>query len=175
MALNRNTPCPCGSGKKYKKCCALKNLPSLRPAGQTPEPNQPASPVEGEVVLFCIHAGPGFMGHRDPSAGVYADLEDFKMPPMHWFFTEVEFQRPDEDHTQLANWIAICETCFLNGGGSTRAALIGGDYVWPKEPDDLPPLIKPNLPGYNRNPDRELYQFDHAPCAYVGKNKTTML
>ena len=21
----RNEPCPCGSGKKYKKCCALKN------------------------------------------------------------------------------------------------------------------------------------------------------
>jgi hypothetical protein len=21
---NRNDPCPCGSGKKYKKCCALK-------------------------------------------------------------------------------------------------------------------------------------------------------
>jgi hypothetical protein len=22
--INRNDPCPCGSGKKYKKCCALK-------------------------------------------------------------------------------------------------------------------------------------------------------
>ena len=21
----RNDPCPCGSGKKFKKCCALKN------------------------------------------------------------------------------------------------------------------------------------------------------
>ena len=21
--INRNDPCPCGSGKKYKKCCAL--------------------------------------------------------------------------------------------------------------------------------------------------------
>jgi preprotein translocase subunit SecA len=21
----RNDPCPCGSGKKYKQCCALKN------------------------------------------------------------------------------------------------------------------------------------------------------
>jgi hypothetical protein len=31
MALERNSPCPCGSGKKYKKCCMLK------PAGT---PNQ---------------------------------------------------------------------------------------------------------------------------------------
>jgi hypothetical protein len=24
VAANRNAPCSCGSGKKYKKCCALK-------------------------------------------------------------------------------------------------------------------------------------------------------
>ena len=24
----RNDPCPCGSGKKYKKCCALKGAPN---------------------------------------------------------------------------------------------------------------------------------------------------
>ena len=24
MAVGRNEPCPCGSGKKYKHCCALK-------------------------------------------------------------------------------------------------------------------------------------------------------
>ncbi len=24
QAVGRNDPCPCGSGKKYKKCCALK-------------------------------------------------------------------------------------------------------------------------------------------------------
>jgi hypothetical protein len=23
-AVGRNAPCPCGSGKKYKRCCALK-------------------------------------------------------------------------------------------------------------------------------------------------------
>ena len=25
MKNNRNAPCPCGSGKKYKKCCLLKS------------------------------------------------------------------------------------------------------------------------------------------------------
>lgn len=24
-AVGRNAPCPCGSGKKYKRCCALKS------------------------------------------------------------------------------------------------------------------------------------------------------
>ena len=26
MAVSRNAPCPCGSGKKYKKCCFKKDL-----------------------------------------------------------------------------------------------------------------------------------------------------
>jgi len=26
--VGRNSPCPCGSGKKYKKCCIDKNKPS---------------------------------------------------------------------------------------------------------------------------------------------------
>jgi hypothetical protein len=28
MAVGRNEPCPCGSGKKYKHCCALKSQKS---------------------------------------------------------------------------------------------------------------------------------------------------
>lgn len=28
MAHGRNAPCPCGSGKKYKHCCALKTQKS---------------------------------------------------------------------------------------------------------------------------------------------------
>lgn len=38
--IGRNTPCPCGSGKKYKKCClSLKKTatqPEPYPAGFTP-------------------------------------------------------------------------------------------------------------------------------------------
>ncbi len=28
MTVGRNDPCPCGSGKKFKKCCAAKGDPS---------------------------------------------------------------------------------------------------------------------------------------------------
>ena len=31
MKIGRNDPCPCGSGKKYKKCCWLKESPSPSP------------------------------------------------------------------------------------------------------------------------------------------------
>ena len=27
MVIGRNAPCPCGSGKKFKKCCWNKHLP----------------------------------------------------------------------------------------------------------------------------------------------------
>ena len=28
--VGRNDPCPCGSGKKYKNCCALKSHPGVK-------------------------------------------------------------------------------------------------------------------------------------------------
>lgn len=31
----RNAPCPCGSGKKFKKCCSLKPQPRAPPPAQT--------------------------------------------------------------------------------------------------------------------------------------------
>ena len=32
MSIGRNDPCPCGSGKKYKKCCMQKS--QIKPASQ---------------------------------------------------------------------------------------------------------------------------------------------
>lgn len=29
----RNQPCPCGSGKKYKKCCLIKRRPTIHRMG----------------------------------------------------------------------------------------------------------------------------------------------
>ncbi len=37
--IGRNEPCPCGSGKKYKRCCLTKGVPAL---GFTPEERQKA-------------------------------------------------------------------------------------------------------------------------------------
>ncbi len=30
MRIGRNDPCPCGSGKKYKKCCFSKDQPEKK-------------------------------------------------------------------------------------------------------------------------------------------------
>jgi hypothetical protein len=34
MEIGRNEPCPCGSGKKYKRCCLAKDEQAARPPGQ---------------------------------------------------------------------------------------------------------------------------------------------
>ncbi|MCP3958761.1 MAG: hypothetical protein GY719_12985 [bacterium] len=47
----RNEPCPCGSGKKYKKCCLRRGGAAVSPAAGFPEASYPAAatdPGEGE-------------------------------------------------------------------------------------------------------------------------------
>ena len=38
MKINRNDPCPCGSSKKYKKCCGGPNK-FKEPPAELPPPN----------------------------------------------------------------------------------------------------------------------------------------
>jgi hypothetical protein len=50
MKIGRNAPCPCGSSKKYKKCCLAKDeearrvTETLAPSQPVPEPPPPAPP-----------------------------------------------------------------------------------------------------------------------------------
>jgi hypothetical protein len=63
--INRNDPCPCGSGKKYKKCCGLKEssgkktrlnaLSSVTPLSSTP--HQPSLAL-AQRVFKVISAQP---------------------------------------------------------------------------------------------------------------------
>ena len=47
MTLGRNEPCPCGSGKKYKKCCLAKDEEAARKAKPAPAPaSVPTSKLE---------------------------------------------------------------------------------------------------------------------------------
>ena len=50
----RNDPCPCGSGKKYKKCCGL-NTNGVRPAlgEQAPQGKLPAAEIERLGSLYA--------------------------------------------------------------------------------------------------------------------------
>jgi hypothetical protein len=52
MKAGRNDPCPCGSGKKYKKCCLAKNVEeSLKQAAViSPPPSSVAPPQPGSFL-----------------------------------------------------------------------------------------------------------------------------
>jgi tetratricopeptide (TPR) repeat protein len=54
--IGRNDPCPCGSGKKYKKCCMGKAAPRRRPQ---PQPKSPP-PGQGDQLRVAMdHARAG--------------------------------------------------------------------------------------------------------------------
>jgi tetratricopeptide (TPR) repeat protein len=86
-AIGRNEPCPCGSGKKYKKCClerdeALErqNRPAIMPAGREDDFIAELLPKVDEAVdrlLICVEKG--------QFEGVEAELETLlrKHPDYH--------------------------------------------------------------------------------------------
>ena len=58
----RNDACPCGSGKKYKKCCELK---TQKARGNT----MMLVVVAGLVIAGLVVGISSFTSERDPSAG----------------------------------------------------------------------------------------------------------
>lgn len=82
MKLNRNDPCRCGSGKKYKKCCAdaddaqataatiaqAKAAAAREPAASTLE--EPAAPGRNEPLGEWMHQSrPGKSRRRHSQVG----------------------------------------------------------------------------------------------------------
>jgi predicted O-linked N-acetylglucosamine transferase (SPINDLY family) len=55
MKPGRNDPCPCGSGKKHKKCCAIAPAPAL--AVTTPPTGKTISLEEREALVGAFNAG----------------------------------------------------------------------------------------------------------------------
>lgn len=70
MAAQRNDPCPCGSGKKYKKCCIDKDLnKDLRTPSSAPA-NRKTSPSDHLQAGFAAHQA----GELDRAANEYASV-----------------------------------------------------------------------------------------------------
>jgi hypothetical protein len=59
MGIERNGPCPCGSGKKYKRCCALKQTGAM---SQTTMVLLAVAVIGGALTLFA-------MVNTDPNTG----------------------------------------------------------------------------------------------------------
>src|ERR1017187_7891504 len=49
-AIGRNEPCPCGSGKKYKKCCLERDEAQARQSRPAPLPAVPENSFTTELL-----------------------------------------------------------------------------------------------------------------------------
>jgi hypothetical protein len=96
---DRNDPCPCGSGKKYKKCCYLKALPA---AG---EENSLRSELVRKVIAFSLEQFPEaidvahelFWLNFDPEAALEGEsLQAAETSFWEWFIHD--FQIENEGH-----------------------------------------------------------------------------
>ena len=59
MTVGRNQPCPCGSGKKYKKCCAAKRVSKYvrTEGGDADEGRRGFRPHRGRLPCHCPFLG----------------------------------------------------------------------------------------------------------------------
>lgn len=72
MRVGRNDPCPCGSGKKYKKCCLDKDIPATTIPKEVMEhfQNMPREPFEkGGFLTGRPFIGTVFQGNRMRAVG----------------------------------------------------------------------------------------------------------
>ena len=83
MEPNRNEPCPCGSGRKYKRCCALVEggAGEAPPAGRSWRRGVMMALV-GVVVLSA--AGMALLDGGEPGAGAEAAERVWSPEHGHW-------------------------------------------------------------------------------------------
>ncbi|MCQ4573786.1 MAG: SEC-C metal-binding domain-containing protein [Candidatus Brocadiales bacterium] len=126
MKISRNNPCPCGSGKKYKKCCYLKpKTPSsqtippeiLRKIQETQDQENERRRQYGEVRPI-IHAD--FKGHKFVAVGSELHYgKNWKSFPgflLYYIKTRLgsdwgnaELKKPLEQRHQIMQWYdAMC-------------------------------------------------------------------
>ena len=86
--VGRNEPCPCGSGKKFKKCCRLAAAPPPPredPKTDTPRPEgeDPAAPDDGAERKVWVMGWPDGYPGVDPAGRDYAAMEEAGRAILH--------------------------------------------------------------------------------------------
>ncbi|MFP4034916.1 MAG: SEC-C metal-binding domain-containing protein [Desulfovermiculus sp.] len=113
MKIGRNDPCPCGSGKKYKKCCLEKH--EVSDLGYRRLSNAQHKLVEklteyvikdvGEKVLY-VALGEFFQDDTEDSETLLqVMLEEFSPVFWPWLFHILDFEAPDLDMLELSGLI----------------------------------------------------------------------
>ena len=111
--IGRNAPCPCGSGKKYKKCCLEKDLAERRDA---------ATPAA---------TGPEWEEVENPEAQEFSDLAESPEVRANAYADEIDREEdaghgtrpPSPNPRATRNRAKICPTCPPS---SKRLSMRGG-------------------------------------------------
>ncbi|WP_018922776.1 YecA family protein [Salsuginibacillus kocurii] len=90
MAIGRNEPCPCGSGKKYKKCCANTDTPSIDQLVK--------KDIKEIVTRYLEHAE-----HK-----LKFDVEANQLKQQEWKkFSDIGVEDRDTQHSIFLTWYAL--------------------------------------------------------------------
>lgn len=137
--IGRNEPCPCGSGRKYKKCCLLKDTPITRatPVDEHPEPFDEPEATSGSGLDIHPYALAKILESISPS--ILSEMSKSKRARIQnrWSMNKVARLSTEEIvHHLNALGIDASERGYLPlTSGRLSAWSIGEDWLeWVKDP-----------------------------------------
>lgn len=107
MKIGRNDPCPCGSGKKYKKCCMEDGNIIPFPTKNSSPPQEASLDEYGDYCEFASNKGlpiptyMEFMGKSNPASEVLGNISD-ELSNMN-FGSEEELKKYMESYVAKQN------------------------------------------------------------------------
>ncbi len=132
--IGRNDPCPCGSGKKFKKCCIDKQQPMAAAPSAPPSLNSEVALLQqaaaekrdilktiGVFVLFSTAAGDGWVLEVTETDAIQVAKAGEPLP--------VEIvENPDTIEINWTHKFAIRDKSFVLTAYADKSELVATDY-----------------------------------------------
>lgn len=139
MKTGRNEPCPCGSGRKFKKCCLAREAAHLRPLEVTPELRAKLLehvPRPGDTpTISAMHKGLRFraVGKKLYARKPTETFHEFLLRHLQWTLGKgwwfAELGKPDADRHQIMQWYR--EFYDLQAAHETEESRVPGGWAAP--------------------------------------------
>ncbi|MEK4518543.1 SEC-C domain-containing protein [Paenibacillus sp. FSL H8-0122] len=152
--IERNDPCPCGSGKKYKRCCMLKQAEelSLQAKGRrffdrkyklTTDLYDFVAQKQGGEWNFehqkCQRFDPVLGSLRNGAGNMWAyffQVYENGLSGIEWFLEEKGRRYSGEERRMLDNWTAMRPSCYQMVDHYEQGTVI--EDIWTKERFKMP-------------------------------------
>jgi len=173
--VGRNDPCPCGSGRKYKKCCLDKDETQSR------QPTSPPPPTQGALAVGAVSSGVFSQAKALKDPEVAEVPQEVSPAEQRWerFFSDFE-SAPLDRRLQMARGVVETEPDFDGEwvfelcGGVVPLLLREGQL---DEVDDFLDLIMARQPAAAREEAHWLasYRTESALLRGKGNVRTALL